>query len=124
MLAKLITLHKKDKDTTSLIDDIATSIIPNDKNISIWEIGSQNLTRAFILAMLHNKEESTLTLSRFQDFCGLGYIENDRLELMKTYFKAHNLEIRRWADAVLSSSNDAARRYLSTFYAHLARAKA
>ena len=124
MFAKLHKRYAKNAITESHIDDIVIELIPRDKNFSYLEQGARNLCKAFIIALLSNREHAPTTLARFQDFCGLGYLEDDRLDLMRDYFKEHSHECKRLADCAITTSDDDALRILSVFYAHLANAKA
>ena len=124
MFAKLHKRHAKNTITESHVEDVVVEIIPRDKNFSHYEQSARSLCKAFIIALLQNRETTPTTLTRFQDFCGLGYLENNRLDLMREYFKNHNHECKRLADCAITASDEDALRILSIFYAHLANAKA
>ena len=121
-LEKIAKAYKKGEDIKSLLTEIVEEIQPiaNERDKS-WEMGAQNYLRGCILALIMNPDIKSVTLSKVKKLSGIGNLDENRVYLLRNYFKTQPEEVRVLVDSVINNSENTARNLLCVLFTNLAR---
>ena len=121
-LFELFKKHKSGENISDALDELVVEILPivNERDKS-WEMGAQNFLKGCILALFLNTAIKMPTITKVKKISGIGNFDENRVTMLREYFKAQPEECRILVDSVVTNSENTARNFLGALYISLAR---